>query len=213
MKVETYDYIWDEIIKDNIDELYKKLSEDEKMQLNMKPLSQLKEDIYTKYKSENARIKELYHFGTNEEKVIDIHKIAACFTKVCIEEKVSQYSLKEKVSDNVFLFNARLAYNIGLGMIRMNLIVSYLNLNKQDIVDQLLATKQLRVPSTNEGHDEYNEGRQKTLMLNDVFENEFDILTYSDMLFWIELYNRQLLEGVLQPKVLPVIDWVSDNAT
>ena len=61
--------------------------------------------------------------------------------------------------------------------------------------------------------DEYNAGRQKTLMLNDVFENEFDILICSDMLFWIELYNRQLLEGVLQPKVLPVIDWVSDNAT
>ncbi len=120
---------------------------------------------------------------------------------------------QKKVSDNVFLFNARLAYNIGLGMIRMNLIVSYLNLNKQDIVDQLLATKQLRVQLTNEGHDEYNAGRQKTLMLNDVFENEFDILICSDMLFWIELYNRQLLEGVLQPKVLPVIDWVSDNAT
>ena len=78
---------------------------------------------------------------------------------------------QKKVSDNVFLFNARLAYNIGLGMIRMNLIVSYLNLNKQDIVDQLLATKQLRVQLTNEGHE------------------------------------------VLQPKVLPVIDWVSDNAT
>ena len=59
------------------------------------------------------------------------------------------------------------------------------------------------MPSTNKGHDEYNAGRQKTLMLNDVFENEFDILTYSDMLFWIELYNRQLLEGVLQPKVFP----------
>lgn len=28
MKVETYDYIWDEIIKDNIDELYKNLSEE-----------------------------------------------------------------------------------------------------------------------------------------------------------------------------------------
>ena len=90
-------------------------------------------------------------------------------------------------------------------------MVSYLTLVKQDIVDQLLATKQLRVPLTNVGHDEYNVGRQKTLMLNDVFENEFDILTYSDMLFWIELYNRQLLEGVVQPQVLPVIDWISES--
>ncbi|MDE7417630.1 MAG: hypothetical protein K2N44_15230 [Lachnospiraceae bacterium] len=209
MKEETYDYIWNEIIKDNIDELYDQLSNDEKMQLNVKPLNRLKKDVYDKYMLENGRIKELYHFGTAEEKIIDIHKIAACFTKVFIEEKAFHYSLKEKVSDNVLLFNARLAYNIGLGLIRMNLIVSYLTLKKQAIVDQLLATKQLSVPLTNIGHDEYNAGRQKTLMLNDVFENEFDILTYSDMLFWIELYNRQLLEGVIQPQVLQVIDWDS----
>ncbi|MDE5824769.1 MAG: hypothetical protein K2H91_08845 [Lachnospiraceae bacterium] len=209
MKEETYDYIWNEIIKDNIDELYDQLSNDEKMQLNVKPLNKIKKQVYDKYMLENGRIKELYHFGTAEEKIIDIHKIAACFTKVFIEEKVFQYSLKNKVSDNVLLLNARLAYNIGLGLIRMNLIVSYLTLKKQDIVDRLLATKQLSVPLTNIGHDEYNAGRQKTLMLNDVFENEFDILTYSDMLFWIELYNRQLLEEVIKPQVLQVIDWDS----
>lgn len=66
--------------------------------------------------------------------------------------------------------------------------------------------KHLRTPKTNEGHDEYNAGRQKTLMLNEVFENEFDILTYSDMLFWIEYYNGQLLENNIQPQALPIID-------
>ena len=211
MKEETYNYIWDEIIKDNFNELYNQLSNDEKMQLSVKPLDKLKKDVYDKYMFENGRIKELYHFGTAEEKIIDIHKIAACFTKVFIEEKVFQYSLKEKISDRVLLLNAHLAYNIGLGLIRMNLMVSYLTLKKQDIVEQLLATKQLKVPLTNAGHDEYNIGRQKTLMLNDVFENEFDILTYSDMLFWIELYNRQLLEGAIQPQALPVIDCWSED--
>ena len=32
----------------------------------------------------------------------------------------------------------------------------------------------------------------------------FDVLTYSDMMFWIEYYNRQLLENALIPMPLDV---------
>ena len=49
-------------------------------------------------------------------------------------------------------------------------------------------------PETNPGHDSYVLGRIKTLALNDIYGNDFDVLTYADMLFWIEKYNRKLLE-------------------
>lgn len=208
MRDETYDYIWNEIILDNINDLFGQYSDEEKIRfgIRVKSPSEEKQVIYDRYMFENRRIKELYHYGTDAEKLIDMHKVAACFTKVFMEEQLFQYSLKEKLLDNILLSNAYLAYNVGIDLIRMNLIVSYLKLGRQDIVDKLMSEKHLRTPKTNEGHDEYNAGRQKTLMLNEVFENEFDILTYSDMLFWIEYYNRQLLEDNIQPQALPIID-------
>lgn len=208
MLVKTYDYIWDEIIVDNVklvrDEFLNQY-DDLKYGLVVKPLKQVKQKIYDKYINENKRLKELYHHGAESDGVIDIHKIAACFTKVVLEEEIFQYSLEEEIPDLLLLINANLAYRVGIGLIRMHLVTVYKYYNETEIVNKLLESKELRVPLTNMGHDEYNIGRKKTLMLNDAFGNEFDILTYSDMLFWIEYYNRQCLEMKIEPRELPII--------
>lgn len=95
--------------------------------------------------------------------------------------------------------NAKLAYNVSKSLILVSLLYYYLKKNKIEIVNNIMDKGELYVPRTSEGHDEYNIGRQKTIALNDVFGNEFDILTYSDMMFWLEYYNRQILEGSINP--------------
>lgn len=52
-------------------------------------------------------------------------------------------------------------------------------------------------PETNKGHDEYLHGRVKTLALNDMYAIDFDILTYADMLYWIEKYNKEQLQKLV----------------
>lgn len=195
----TYEYIWDEIINSKIKQLYDAFSCCVDTKYHPQNHRELKWEIYDKYFMEKERLKELYYCGTDQESLIDIHKIAACFTKVLLEENIFHISLKQDIRDEIFLINSELAYSVGIGLIKMNLIFFYMELGKLEIVDRLQSSKDLQVPPTNPGHDEYNLGRKKTLALNSVYENEFDILTYSDMLFWIEYYNRQMLEQTVVP--------------
>ena len=43
----------------------------------------------------------------------------------------------------------------------------------------------------------YVQGHVKTLALNDLCGNDFDVLTYTDMLFWIEWYNKEQIYNKL----------------
>ena len=99
----------------------------------------------------------------------------------------------------MFTINYELAYTVSLGFIYATLIAQYKNIGREDFAEKLLQQKTLIVPKTSLGHDEYHDGRIHTLALNDIYGNTFDILTYSDMMFWIEYYNRQMIEDTLTP--------------
>lgn len=60
---------------------------------------------------------------------------------------------------------------------------------KDELYSKLEEQGTFLFPETNKGHDSYVQGRIKVLALNDAYKNDFDILTYADMLFWIEQYN------------------------
>ncbi len=193
----TYEYVWQEIIYPNIKLLLDEISDDDIERFEIAVLNEkiLKRTVLSNYEKKKNRLKEIYHFDNGEsDQRIDIHKVAACFASVLIEDKVFDFSIKEGLTDNIFLLNAKLAYNVSLDIIWMSLVYHYINCGHEDIADKILKKGTLYVPITSNGHDEYNIGRQKTIALNDVFENEFDILTYSDMMFWIEHYNRQIYE-------------------
>lgn len=193
----TYEYIWREIVYPNISKLLKEISagDIEKFEITVLNEEILKKNVFSNYDKKKKRLKEIYHFDNGEnDRRIDIHKIGACFASVLIEDKVFKFSIKEGLTDDIFLINAKLAYNVSLDIILMALVAHYIECGNEDIASRILEKGCLYVPSTSNGHDEYNIGRQKTIALNDVFENEFDILTYSDMLFWIEHYNRQKYE-------------------
>lgn len=198
----TYEYIWRNIIEPNIIEIRDKAKNSSvSCDLKMEELSKVKNKIFDSYEKKRDRLKLLYHFddGT-EDRRIDCHKIAACFAAVIFEDKVFSYKISREVTDDIYLANARLAYCVSLGIIFTNLLFQYKYNQKDDIVSELLKKQRLEVPPTNPGHDPYNLGREKSLALNNMFDNEFDILTYSDMMFWIEYYNRQILENTISPK-------------
>lgn len=204
MTDETYSYIWEEIIKFNICKLLDSIGDSYINEFKIKVSNEkiLKYIIYEEYKKKRARLKELYHYDNGDiDRKIDSHKIAACFAAVLIEEKVFSFEIKEGLTDDIFLLNARLAYNVSIDIIRMTLISHYMGTGKAEIANKILAKSTLYVPCTSNGHDEYNHGREKTILLNDVFGNEFDILTYSDMMFWIEFYNRQIYENEIEIKM------------
>lgn len=210
MLVETYEYIWRNVIEPNIRKVEAKA---EKSSVNnilkIDSLDILKEVIFENYKKKRDELKLLYHFDdgeSTEERKIDCHKIAACFAAVIYEEKVFSYDITKEVTDDAFLANARLAYYVSLGILYINLVYQYKRNNKAEIADRLLKQKKLSEPPTNPGHDSYNVGREKTLALNEIFDNDFDILTYSDMMFWIEYYNRQILEQTISPQPFVIHD-------
>lgn len=191
----TFDYIWNNIIVVtargifcSIDEIDRKKS---KFELRCSQLDH--DNVFLLYNEVKNRLKQFYHYGNNNmEKKIDIHKVAACFASVLMSYKLFSYELNADTTNQIYLSNANLAYSVSIGIIKMNLIYKY----RSD--EQILASiieNDLCVPKTTMGHDRYHEGRIKTIALNDVFENDFDILTYSDMLYWIELYNIMILEN------------------
>lgn len=90
--------------------------------------------------------------------------------------------------------NYALAYNISLQIVYFYLLDYYLRHGPKDCYDKLQKQESLIPPPTTVKHDTYHLGRIKTLALNDYYGIEFDLLNYSSAMYWIELYNRQLLE-------------------
>ena len=189
----TFDEIWDNIVVPMSNTLYEKITSiDNNVIISVRNLPQDKESVKTLYENTRDSLKQLYHFN-NADKVrkIDIHKVAACFTSVLMEYGIFQYDINEETSDEVFLSNAQFAYSVSLAIIKENLLYKFKDNNE---VANFISTHKLYLPKTTVGHDRFSLGCAKTLTLNSIFLEKFDVLSYSDMLFWIELFNIMILE-------------------
>lgn len=201
----TFDYIWDNIVIPMSNRIYDKVLETDKdANLSVHNLPQDKEAVHELYEEVRGALKQKYHYHEPEDKErrIDIHKVSACFANVLMRYKIYDFEVNEQTSDAVFLSNAQLAYNVSLAIIKDNLVHKYES--NDEILDKL-QQQDLVMPRTTEGHDRFNLGRIKTLVLNDIFLEDFDILSYSDMLYWVELFNIMLLEGK------PASNYVEDD--
>lgn len=188
----TFDEIWDRIIAPMSAELYNLISTDEGAEVSVRNLPQDRENLRELYETTKDTLKQIYHYNNLDRvRKIDIHKVAACFASIIMEYKIFRCEIKEDISDEVFLSNARLAYNVSLAILKENLLFRY---KEDESKLNYIKTHQLYMPKTTEGHDRFSLGRTKTLMLNDIFLGEFDVLSYSDMLYWVELFNRMILE-------------------
>ena len=205
MKEETFSYIWDQIAVKTILNVESRFSDDFKGKYNFekKDLSKLKKIIHRDYDSIREYLKENYYDTSKSEKNprnrIDNHKIAACICYSFIRNKVFEFDVVDGMPEEMFVSNYEVAYTVCLGFLYATLIAQYKKAGHQEFAEDLINQGMLLVPTTSPGHDEYHTGRIYTLALNDMYGNTFDLLTFSDMMFWIEFYNRQRIENTLTP--------------
>lgn len=199
MKKKTYNFYWEKAILPSIQEIKETLDKDYKASdnygLTICNLEKHKEDIYTSYDiTKNQLKKQFFKLDDKklmDENLIDIHKIAACFCKSMLDNKIFTFEMKEGIAVKVMLCNYMVAFSASLGIMYLNLLGIYKKEQENFKYNYLKEQKKFVLPLTNEGHDDYFMGRVKTLALNDIYGITFDMLTYSDMMFWIEDYNKK----------------------
>ena len=214
MNRETYNYIWETAVCPSIQDIKKSLDQQygatDNYGLTILDLETHKENIYQSYSITRDRLKkQFFRLDSNklmDDNLIDIHKIAACFCKSILDNKIFVFEMKEETPVKVMLCNYALAFSASIGIMYLNLLGIYkeeqektkrdhLEEQKKSKYDYLKEQKKFVFPPTNEGHDTYFMGRVKTLALNDIYGISFDLLTNSDMMFWIEDYNKKVIES------------------
>lgn len=199
MKQETFSWLWkqiDETARSIMDRLNQKGSA---VELTYGSIGErIIRERYNQIRSElKSRCYSELTGGSGGDNLIDHHKIAACFCKALIDKKLLKFKMDTSATEELLRSNYELAYTVSLRIVYIYMIYSYQTHNQPALAEKLRTNGCLYTPETTPSHDSYDLGRIKTLALNDHYGVEFDLLAYADMMFWIEHYNRQLLEETI----------------
>lgn len=201
-QTKTYDFMWERVIKPQIKNiaqfLEKSYAAKQNCNFEIRGLTEYKEVLFTSFNKTKKDLEEKFFYmvinQNGDGNCIDIHKVSACFCKSVIENKIFRFKLIDNIPDQIFLCNYWAAFSISLGVMYLNLLAEYMRDEKIDQYNKLKEQKQFYFPPTNLGHDSYPFGRIKALALNDIYGIDFDLLAYADMMYWIEDYNKSMLE-------------------
>ena len=207
MDKNTFKYIWDKIadpVIKQIDVQCRGVLEETgpDMYFELVDGNKLYRNIKHTYEKVKDSLKENYYKNEdtiNKGNLIDVHKIAACLCYSFIQNKPFDFKIKRNMPWDIFLSNYKAAFNVSTGFVYISLIADYFINGYDEFANKLLDQKSIRLPITSKGHDDYSIGRINALALNDLYGNTFDLMSYADMMFWIEYYNRQLVEQSLNP--------------
>lgn len=197
MTEDTFLYLWEQgivkaandVVTDISHEMVKKYN----VKLNISDL--IRDKLYKEYHKFRKKIRQQYFdVGQNDENLIDGHKICSCITGSLMNVHLVSFdkNIKE-IPINIVYSNYAIAFLSGVYIQYLFLLSDYLRDNDLESFNELKEQATFYFPETNPGHDSYVCGRIKTLALNDTYGNDFDVLTYADMLFWIEKYNKDLI--------------------
>lgn len=209
MKKESFDYIWKELVLPSVNRIVLRFTEEQRnaYHFEVRSLEGRKEVIEKEYNAIRDFLKRHYYKGMSDSgnSLIDNHKIAACLCFAFLRNKIFSFKITENMPTEMFTSNYELAYTISMGFIFRMLIIQYERNNAHEFANKLKSNGKLFFPATSEGHDEYIRGRINALALNDLHKNTFDLLGYSDMMFWIEYYNRQRIENTITPMRFSIV--------
>lgn len=198
MKIETFKWLWAQIQK-TIDEIMTRFAlsgDSDSFHFHLIYGEKTEDVIKNRYIEIRDELKRMCYPETKfEDALLDQHKLAACFCKSIIDKKVFIFDINDQTPEDMIRSNYELAYVSGLRIVQIYMVDYYKEIYGEDseYVKWLKRESGLYGPHTS--HDPYHLGRIKTLALNDYYGVEFDILTYADMMFWIEYYNRQKVEN------------------
>ena len=195
--------MWEEAILPAIEYVYEEsASEGGKYSFRKRDLDTVKRDVFRDYDVIRRRLKDRYYqAGTLEadEGLIDAHKIAAFICFSLIKNKPFSFIIEEGMPQCIFISNYSVAYYSSIGIVYMTLIAEYMLNDHSEFAQKLIENGRFIEPPVSKGHNKYDEGRIFALAQNDIYGNTFDVLGYADMMYWIELYNRQLIENTVTP--------------
>lgn len=202
MTQETFVYLWEEgIVKAAqavLEDIRSKFGE-KLCQVDIDVSDEKQSKVYQAYDEIKNQVRtDFFDTGEKNEKKIDGHKIAACITGALLNVRLVTFDLNAKnVPKEIVYANYSIAFMASIYILYLFLLSDLQKEGKIDVYNKLLDKATFDFPETNKGHDSYVIGRIKTLALNDLNGIDFDVLTYADMLFWIEKYNKDLLNKIV----------------
>ena len=201
MQPETYDYLCENALNRAIEDVLLSIPSSIQERYSLSYLNNFdkkKEKIFKEYNIQRKVIrKKFFDVGEDRKKLIDIHKVSACFTAAVLKVRVFDYKELEPMNMSVFYSNYTLAFLSGIHILYLCMLSDYEKSGEKELATLLKKQATFIFPETNKGHDKYLQGRVKTLALNDMYAIDFDILTYADMLYWIEKYNKDELQKLM----------------
>lgn len=204
MEMDTFKYIWRQGIVKAAQDVFDGISPTlrEKYSVRIDVSDTMCKKLYYQYEEVRLLIRRKYFdTGKNEENKIDGHKICACITGALLNVRIINYEMPdEEIPVKVVYSNYEVAFLSAIYVMYLFLLSDFEHDGKTECYEELKNQATFVFPKTNPGHDSYIQGRIKTLALNDLCGNDFDILTYADMLFWIERYNKEMIYNKLQMK-------------
>lgn len=197
MKRKPFKYLWNQGIVKAVDDVKKKISADCEFadKVDFDTSDQMCEKVYQKYQDIRSHVREkFFNTGDNDENKMDGHKICACITAALLEVRIAKFKIgEESMPPTIAYSNYAIAFLSAIYVMYLFLLSDYEKEKQTKCYNKLTEQSTFEFPETNPGHDEYVQGRIKTLALNDINGIDFDILTYADMLFWIEKHNKDLI--------------------
>lgn len=207
MKQSTYDWIWEQV-EDSIVSVEDGFAgmQPERWNFHRTYGSNTKAVIHREYCKIRDKLKSrCYNERLDRDIRLDHHKIASCFCSALLNKKVFSFRIDDDIPPQILLCNYTLAYTVSLRIVYIYMIDAYEQLGDaeaHDFAEMLRNNQSLLPPETTVSHDQYHQGRVKMLALNEFYHIEFDLLNYAGNMFWIELYNRQKIEGRVDPRPL-----------
>lgn len=161
----------------------------------------MKTKLLARYNEYRDIVHNTYFIGEeDQEKIMDIHKICACFAKAIVDISPMSFKVSDQIPWPVKASNYMLAFYSSIHMLYEFLVAEYALCKMNSFEDALIKKKKFGYPATSAGHDVYTKGRVRAIATQDIYDNGLDILSYADMLFWIEYYNRQIIEDNINVK-------------
>lgn len=202
MDKDTFGYIWKQGIAKSAQDVFDDIPFNlrKKYSVNIDISDSMCNKLYDEYEVIRCQVREKYFdTGESDENKIDGHKICACITGALLNVRIISYEMSdENIPVRIVFANYAIAFLAAIYVMYLLLLSDFEHDGKTECYNKLKDKATFVFPETNPGHDPYVQGRIKTLALNDMNNNDFDVLTYADMLFWIERYNKELLYKELE---------------
>lgn len=199
----SFDDIWNKIIWENLG-LYSDVEG-----LRFCNDSKLKKDIKKNFDFFTKRCKERY-MNPNSVKILDRHKIATCLMYAILETNLYETYPQSRSSLEVVIITEQIAISVGLSVLRTYIVDKFDSFGKEKDKatwekDKAIFKNGFILPGENAddvNHGEYRNNLAMALYFTKI-DGTYNILSLSNSLYLLEMYNRHLWDIKILSKQIP----------